>query len=119
MGAGVLAWWWGFGKLYMYGIWGGCSIVMGACLYISLMRYPFTGLFLWFFLYFPHMIFYAGVIFCGMILTAAAVRGREEKVKYLWQSGLVVCVLVGLYAVGIYCECYINVPLLQLFLEYF
>ena len=117
--AGVLAWWWGFGKLYLYGVIGGCSFVMGACFYISLVRYPFTGLFLWFFLYFPHMIFYAAALFCGMILAAGVFRTRVEKVKYLWQNGVLVFVIVLVYVVGIYCESYLNVPLLQNFLEYF
>lgn len=117
--AGVLAWWWGFGKLYLYGVIGGCGFVMGACFYISLVRYPFTGLFLWFFIYFPHMIFYAGALFCGMILATGVFRTREDKIKYLWRNGVLVCVLVFAYAAGIYCESYLNVPLLQNFLEYF
>lgn len=116
---GVVLWWWGFGRIYMYGVLGGCSIVMGACLYISLMRYPFTGLFLWFFLYFPHMIFYAGTLFCGMIMTNSVLRSKEEKIKYLWQNGLLVLILVSLYVLGIYNESYLNVALLQNFLQYF
>lgn len=119
LAAGIVAWWWGFGKLYLYGMLGGCGFVVGACFYICMVRYPFTGLFLWFFLYFPHMIFYAAVLFCGMILAAGRFRTREEKVKYLWQKGRLLCVIVLVYAVGIYCESYLNVPLLQNFLQYF
>ena len=116
---GVLAWWWGVGKLYLYGVIGGCGFVMGACFFISLARYPFTGLFLWFFIYFPHMIFYAVALFCGMILAKRIWRTRKEKLNYLWQNGLLVCLMILVYAVGIYCESYLNVPLLQNFLEYF
>lgn len=118
-GIGVLLWWWGFGRVYVCGVAACCSIVMGACLYISLLRYPLTGLFLWFFLYFPHIIFYAGVILCGMILSAEKCRSKEEKLKFLWQNAVLVILLMLFFILAIYCESYLNVILLQIFLEYF
>ena len=116
---GMMLWWWGFGRLYLYALLGIGSMVMGACLYISLIRYPFTGLFLWFFLYFPHILFYAGSIFCGMMLTYHGLGSKEEKLKYLWQNSFLVFLLLVLYLFGIYNESYVNVALLQNFLQYF
>lgn len=119
LGIGVLFWWWGFSRLYLYGMIGCSGIIMGACLYISLLRYPLTGLFLWFFLYFPHMIFYAGVVLCGMILAVGKFQKKEEKMKFVWQNAPVVLLLLALFVLAIYSESYWNVSLLRMFLEYF
>ena len=119
LAAGSFLWWWGFGKWYVYGLLAGLSFTMGACMYISLMRYHVMGLFLWFFLYFPHVICYAGVLFCGMIIARYAFKTRIDKVKYLWQNGMLITVLLAMLALGIYCESYVNVALLQSFLQYF
>ena len=119
LAAGGFLWWWGFGKWYVYGVLGGLSFTMGACMYISLMRYHVMGLFLWFFLYFPHVICYAGALFCGMILARYAFKSRIDKVKYLWQNSVLITVLAAMLALGIYCESYVNVALLKSFLQYF
>lgn len=119
LAAGILAWWWCVGKWYLYGVLTYCSFMMGACLFISMARYPFTGLFLWFFLYFPHMLFYTASLFCAMIVGTGKFHTREEKIKYILQQGLLVCVVMLCYVVGIYCESYWNVSLLQGFLKYF
>ncbi len=118
-GMGILAWWWGLGKVYLYIVLSVCSFTMGAFVWVSLYRYPFTGLFLWFFLFFPHIIFYFAVLFCGIMLKSGMHRSREEKIRYLWKNAWKVSLLICLYIIGIYCESYLNVSLLQKFLEVF
>jgi len=141
--AGVAAWWWGFGKWYIYGILGGYGFVMGACLQAAMMRYSVKGIMLWFFLYFPQAIFYTGVIFCAIMLvnaiptrnrgewpalrsnrtsegtTVVTYRTGAEKFAALMQNGLILVLLLGVYAVGIYCEGHLNVLLLQNYLQFF
>jgi len=142
--AGILAWWWGFGKWYIYGILGGYGFVMGACLQTAIMRYSIKGIMLCVFLYFPQVIFYAGTIFCAIILAdtiparivakwpalqnsslSDGVSGHgvhrtgAEKFRALMQKGLILLWMLGLYAVGIYCEGRWNVMLLQKYLQFF
>ncbi len=119
LAAGIFFWWWNLGKMYLCIAAAGLGAVMGSCLHICFLRYPLTGLLLWFMLYFPHMLFYAGAIFCGIILSSKKLRGREEKLKYLHQKEMLVLILLGLYALAVYAEAYWNVPLLQMFLQYF
>ncbi len=122
--AGILAWWWGFAKWYIYGILGGYGFVMGACLQTVIMRYGMKGIMLWIFLYFPQVIFYAGVLFCGIVLVNRIpdrVGERWPALKWgtLMQNGLILLCMIGLYALGIYCEGYLNVVLLQNYLQFF
>ncbi len=119
LAVGFLLWWWGFGKLYVYGVLASCSFTMGACMYICLLRYKIKGLFLWFFLYFPHVLCYAAALFCGMIISLNIYRNKADKLKYLLQNGLIILLMLGLVCLGMYCESYINVALLQNFLQYF
>lgn len=119
LAACIYLWWKGFGKWVIYGVLGYGGITMGACMYICLFRYHFKGIFLWFFLYFPHLIFYAAALFCGMILTTEIYPNKTEKVKFLWQHGLVVLGMVAAFLLGMYAECYLNVPMLQDFLQFF
>lgn len=86
---------------------------------MSLYRYPFTGIFLCFFLFFPHMIFYFAAMICGIMLKSSINNSRQEKVQYLWKNAWKVSLMVLLYIMGIYCESYLNVSLLQKFLEVF
>ena len=118
-GVGGLIWWCGFGKVYLYTVLTICSFTMGAFVWGSLYRYPFTGIFLWFFLFFPHMIFYLAAIICGIMLKSSINRSSEEKLQYLWKNIWKVILLVLLYIMGIYCESYLNVSQLQKFLEVF
>lgn len=118
-GLGVTLWWWGLCRLYLYAALTIGSFMMGAYLYMSLYRYPFTGIFLWFFLFFPHMIFYYVTMICGIMLKSGMHRSREEKIQYLWKNAWKVILLVLFYITGIYCESYLNVPLMQNFLKIF
>lgn len=119
LAAGVLAWWWGFGKLYVYGVWACFGFAMGACMYTCLLRYALKGLFLWFFMYFPHVLFYAVALFCGMILSNGVNRSKADKLKFLWQNSLWVFLLLILLGIGIYTESHMNVSMFQDFLQYF
>lgn len=119
LAAGFLFWWWGFGKWFAYGVLGCAGFSMGACMYTCLLRYHFKGIFLWIFLYFPHVLFYAVVLICGMILSTGVFRIKAEKLKFLWQNGLWELLLLILLALGIYSEGYINVALLQNYLQFF
>lgn len=118
-GIGVILWWWGFCKIYLYIVLTASSFMMGAYFYMSLYRYPFTGIFLWFFLFFPHMIFYVAALICGIMLKSGMHRSREEKIQYLWKNAWKVSLLVLFYIIGIYSESYLNVSLLQNFLKIF
>ena len=51
--------------------------------------------------------------------TPAENISKEEKLKYLWQNSFLVFLLLVLYLFGIYNESYVNVALLQNFLQYF
>lgn len=117
--AGVILWWWNLGRLYVYGILAWTGFSMGICMYTCLLRYALKGFFLWFFLYFPHALFYAGVIICGMILSSEVHRDRMNKIKFLWQNGLWGILLLVLCAIGIYTEGTWNAAMLQDFLQYF
>ena len=118
-GVGVFIWWWGLGKIYLCSVISFCGFIMGAFLWVSLYRYPFTGIFLWFFLFFPHMIFYIASMICGIMLKSTIKSSRQEKIQYLWENAWKVSFLAVLYAMGIYCESYFNVYLLQKFLKVF
>lgn len=119
LAAGIFLWWKGFGKWVIYGVLGFSGVTMGACMYTCLFRYHFKGIFLWFFLYFPHLLFYAAALFCGMILTIGRYPDKNEKIKFLWQHWLIVMGFGAAFFLGLYAECYINVPLLQDFLQFF
>lgn len=116
---GAVLWWWGFSKIYWYGIWLGYAASIGICFYISLLRYPFSGLFLWFFLYMPHSLCYIAALICAVLLAAGRIKGREEKILYLWKHKVLLFGGIFCYVVGIYCESYIHITLLQHFLQYF
>ncbi len=119
VGVCVWLWWKGLGKWGIYTCLGWIGATMGACMYTCLFRYHFKGIFLWIFLYFPHLLCYAAALFCGMILTVGKLPGKSEKIKFLWQHwlfvlGFGVAILLGMYAEG-----YINVSMLQDFLQFF
>ncbi len=116
---GVFIWWWGYGKWYIYGLLGISGFAMGACLQAAMMQYSLKGIVLWIFLYFPQVIFYAGAFLCGIILCTGAFKEKAEKVRFLVQNGLTILLLAILYGVGIYCEGYLNVVLLQNYLQFF
>lgn len=115
----AVLWWWGISKIYLYGVWICYSMSAGACLFISLLRYPFSGLFLWIFLYIPHGICYALTLLCAILLAAGKIKGREEKILYLWNHRWLLVSAISFYLLGIYCESYIHIKLLQHFLKYF
>ncbi len=116
---GILAWWWGFGKWYIYALLGGYGFVMGACLQTAMMRYSVKGIILWLFLYLPQAMFYLGVLFCGIILCNGVYKTRAEKITILLQKWLIILCMAVLYAMGIYCEGNLNVVLLQNYLQFF
>lgn len=116
---GAVFWWWGFSRIYWYSIWLCYSASIGMCFYISLLRYPFSGLFLWFFLYMPHALCYIAALLCAMFLAAGRMKKREEKIIYLWKHGVLLAIGIFCYVIGIYCESYIHIALLQRFLQYF
>lgn len=95
LAAGAFLWWKGFGKFFIYGMLGWHGLSMGACLYTCLLRYHFKGIFLWFFLYFPHLLFFAATLFCGMILSAGKFATKADKLRFLWQHSLIVLALVA------------------------
>ncbi len=117
--AGAVTWWWGYGSLYIYGLLGCCGFVMGACLQAAVIRYSLKGVMLWIFLYFPQVIFYAGVFFCGIILCTGVHKEKVEKIRFLVQNGMTLLLLTCLYAIGIYCEGHLNVVFLQNYLQFF
>ena len=118
-GVGVFVWWWGIGNVYLHIVLAVCSFTMGAFLWVSLYRYPFTGAFLWFFLFFPHMIFYIASMICGIMLKTTIKSSRQEKIQYLWKNIWKVSLMLLLYIIGIYCESYLNASLLKKFLAVF
>lgn len=119
LGICLFLWWKGFGKWVIYGVIGWGGVTMGACMYTCLFRYHFKGIFLWFFLYFPHLLFYVAALICGMILTVGKHPDKTEKIKFLWQHWLFVAGFIGAFVFGMYTECCWNVSLLQDFLQFF
>ncbi len=119
LGTGACFWWWNLGKWYIYGVCGSCGISMGACMCTCLMRYRFKGIFLWFFLYFPYVIFYCGAVLLGLIMAGGSFKNRAEKIRFLWQKGVFVLAMAVLLFLGIYTESHTNVTMLQDFLQFF
>ncbi len=119
LAAGMLFWWWNWGKWFLYGTIGVSAGSMGICMYICLVRYRLKGLFLWFFLYFPHILFYGAVVICAMMLSTRMIRERQEKIKFLLQKGRWVILLLIVFFLGIYMESYVNTALLQDYLDFF
>lgn len=119
VGVCLWLWWKGFGKWVIYASLGWIGAAMGACMYTCLFRYHFKGIFLWIFLYFPHLLCYAAALFCGMILTVGKIPNKAEKIKFLWQHWLFVLGFGVAVLLGMYAESYINVSMLQDFLQFF
>ena len=122
--AGVVLWWWGYGKWYIYGVLGVYGFVMGACLQTTILRYSTKGVFLWMVLYFPHAILYIGALLCAMMLADSGLRGstyqsRKEKIAGLLQKWLIAVGMLFLFVAGIYCEGSLNLKLLQNYLQFF
>lgn len=116
---GAVLWWWNLGKLYVYGILGWAGFSMGICMYTCLLRYALKGIFLWFFMYFPQVLFYTTAMICGMILSSGVHRDKAEKIKFLFQNGLLVLLLIVFCGLGIYTEGTWNAAMLKDFLQYF
>ncbi len=119
LAAGVIIWWWGFGRWFVYGLIGSAAFSMGICMYTCLMRYRLKGLFLWFFLYFPQAVFYGAALICGMMLSIGTFRTKAEKLKYLWQNIIWLLLTIIMFSLGVYMESCVNVALLQDYLEIF
>lgn len=122
--AGVVLWWWGYGKWYIYGVLGVYGFVMGACLQTTILRYSTKGVFLWMVLYFPHVILYIGALLCALMLAGSELHGstyqsRKEKITGLLQKWFIVAGMLLLIAAGIYCEGSLNLRLLQNYLQFF
>lgn len=116
---GLLFWWWRLGKYYTYTIMGVCAFSMGGCMYTCLLRYDLKGLFLWIFLYFPHVFFYTGELLCAVCLSRTLIQTKEDKLRFLCRNFLPVISLILLHLLGMYTEAYTNTTLLQDFLTFF
>lgn len=118
-GAAVIIWWKGFEKWFVYGMFGYMGMAMGISMYTCLFRYHIKGIFLWAVLYVPQVICYLTAMVCFMLLTEEHLKDKQEKIKFIWKKWLPVIGCLAAYVLGIYAESYLNVPLLQSFLQFF
>ncbi len=121
----VFAWWWGYGRWYIYGLFAFSGFAMGACLQTALLRYSVKGLTLWIFLYLPYAIFYGGAFFFAMLLCKKeqqelqGVRERGKRLQFLLQNILSIAGILLMTILGIYGEACVNPGLLRNYLQYF
>ena len=119
LGAAAFVWWKGFGKWFICGMLGYLGMSMGISMYTCLFRYHVKGIFLWVILYIPQMLFYMAAMVCFMLLIEEHLNDKQEKIKFVWKKWIAVLGGLAAYIFGIYAESYLNVPVLQSFLEFF
>lgn len=112
-------WWKNLGKWMLFVLTGWCGMTMGMSLYVCLLRYYLKGIFLWFFLYVPQILFYALALLCGLMLCSIKASGKGEKLDHTALQYLLIAALLAMVLCGMYAESYWNVALLQDFLKIF
>lgn len=118
-GTGVFLWRKGYGRAAVYGLCAAVGGVMGGCLYACVSRYYLKGLFLWFLLYFPHMLFYAAALLCVLPFCTEKTDTKAERLRLLSHFWWALAGSVVLCGLGIYLESHVNTVLLQDFLQFF
>lgn len=112
-------WWKNLGKWLLFALTGWYGMTMGMSLYVCLLRYYLKGIFLWSFLYFPQILFYALALLCGLLLCSVKTSEKGEKLNRSAMQYLLIPALLAMLLCGMYAESYWNVALLQDFLKFF